>query len=399
MRKKVVSFILLLHGLLAIAQSEGFADRTHIGVKGGGHISFTKYSDLKNRDPEMTFGGVGGIFAEFELGESRMFSIRPELLFLKRGIKINDDDLDYKLNAKYVDVRLPLILNFGEASGIRPYIYIAPVVGFVRGGNISLSDMNDDYKIDVSKANMASVYFAGAVGAGVKIPIQVGENKSIRFDLDANYQYGFTDTYGSKEKDGMAIAVNTPIYNIKGTRKIHGLEVTASISVPLSIFKKAPKKKATPVVVVTPEPMREPEPKPVEEVKPCYTLEEILDLVAVGKSVVGKTICAIDMINFEFDKSVIKKESYPYLNKIADLIKQANVRIKVKGHTDNTGKAQYNMELSKKRAEAVYKYLIDKGVKADNLSYEYFGMTRPIAPNATEEGRLANRRVEFEIMQ
>ena len=57
------------------------------------------------------------------------------------------------------------------------------------------------------------------------------------------------------------------------------------------------------------------------------------------------------------------------------------------------------MELSKKRAEAVHDYLTGKGVDAERLTYEYYGMTRPIAPNVTEEGRLMNRRVEFEITE
>ena len=402
MRKQFLLLFILLHGMVAIAQSEGNSDRIHIGVKGGIHGSFTKYSDLKNRDPKTVLGGVGGVFAEFELGEKRIFSLRPEVLFLRRGTKISDDEIDYKLKAKYVDIRLPFIWNIGEASGVRPYLYVAPIAGFVRGGNITLSDMNGNYKVDVSKANMASTYFAGALGAGIKIPLQVANGKFIRIDVDANYQYGFTDTYGSKEKDGIAIAVNTPVYNLKGTRKMHGMEITASVSVPLSIFKKAPKKKVAPPVVIAPEPVPEPEPEaePVkEEVKPCYSLEEILDLAAAGKTIVGKTICAIDMINFEFDKSVIKKESYPYIDKIAELMKNTDVHIKIKGHTDNVGNADYNMKLSKKRAEAVYQYLLDKGVNKSRLSYEYFGMTKPIAPNATEEGRLANRRVEFEIVQ
>jgi outer membrane protein OmpA-like peptidoglycan-associated protein len=56
------------------------------------------------------------------------------------------------------------------------------------------------------------------------------------------------------------------------------------------------------------------------------------------------------------------------------------------------------MELSRKRAQAVMKYLIDKGVNSENLSCAWYGFTRPIASNETEEGRKQNRRVEFEIL-
>lgn len=391
----------LLFVLLSILCLSSFAqvtsDHIYIGVKGGVGMSWASYSELENRSPKMNTGFVGGIFAEFEFGDSRLFSIRPEVDWLVRGTKINDSDLDYHLKAKYVDIRLPFIFNFGDYEGIRPYVYAAPIVGFVRGGDITLSDATGDYKIDVSKANMADTYIAGAIGAGVKFPIALNQNKRLLLALEANYQFGFTDTYSDMEKDGQSIALNRPVYDIQGNRKLHGFEITASVSVPLSIFKRAPKKKIEPVYIPEPVVVKE-EPVVVEE-KPCYTLEEIMELLGKGQSISGKTICAIDIINFEFDKSTIKKESYPYLDKIARLMKNTPIHIIVKGHTDNVGNADYNMKLSKARAEAVYNYLLKAGVDASHLTYEYYGMTRPIATNDTPEGQLMNRRVEFEITE
>ncbi|MCR8874636.1 OmpA family protein [Phocaeicola barnesiae] len=391
----------LLFVLLSILCLQSFAqmtsDHIYIGVKGGMGMSWASYSELENRSPKMNSGFVGGVFAEFEFGDSRLFSIRPEVDWLVRGTKINDSDLDYHLKAKYVDIRLPFIFNFGDYEGIRPYVYAAPIVGFVRGGDITLSDATGDYKIDVSKANMADTYIAGAIGAGVKFPIALNQNKRLLLALEANYQFGFTDTYSDMEKDGQSIALNRPVYDIQGNRKLHGFEITASVSVPLSIFKRAPKKKIEPVYIPEPVVVKE-EPVVVEE-KPCYTLEEIMELLGKGQSISGKTICAIDIINFEFDKSTIKKESYPYLDKIARLMKNTPIHIIVKGHTDNVGNADYNMKLSKARAEAVYNYLLKAGVDASHLTYEYYGMTRPIATNDTPEGQLMNRRVEFEITE
>lgn len=391
----------LLFVLLSILCLQSFAqmtsDHIYIGVKGGIGMSWASYSELENRSPKMNSGFVGGVFAEFEFGDSRLFSIRPEVDWLVRGTKINDSDLDYHLKAKYVDIRLPFIFNFGDYEGIRPYVYAAPIVGFVRGGDITLSDATGDYKIDVSKANMADTYIAGAIGAGVKFPIALNQNKRLLLALEANYQFGFTDTYSDMEKDGQSIALNRPVYDIQGNRKLHGFEITASVSVPLSIFKRAPKEKIEPVYIPEPVVVKE-EPVVVEE-KPCYTLEEIMELLGKGQSISGKTICAIDIINFEFDKSTIKKESYPYLDKIARLMKNTPIHIIVKGHTDNVGNADYNMKLSKARAEAVYNYLLKAGVDATHLTYEYYGMTRPIATNDTPEGQLMNRRVEFEITE
>lgn len=396
MKVKFLLSVLFFFIILSIT-AQTTTDRIHIGVKGGINMSRADYSSLKSRSPKFIPNAIGGIFMEFEFGENRFFSIRPEVDFLGRGTKINDEDLDYRLNAKYTDIRLPLIFNFGSPDKIRPFIYVAPIAGFVRGGKINLKDATGKYKINVASANMADTYFAGALGIGFKLPIYLPGDKRMHFSMEANYQMGFTDTYGKMEKDGDAIAVNRPAYYLRGDRKLQSFEVAATLSVPLSIFKRTPKKKVEPVYI--PQPVQVVQDTPVvrEEVKPCYSLEEILDLIAKNKSVIGKTICAIDMVHFEFDKSIIKDDSYPYLDKIADLVKKTSMHITIKGHTDGVGNADYNMELSKKRAQSVYDYLTEKGVDSSCLKYEYYGLTRPIAPNATEDGRLMNRRVEFEI--
>jgi OOP family OmpA-OmpF porin len=74
------------------------------------------------------------------------------------------------------------------------------------------------------------------------------------------------------------------------------------------------------------------------------------------------------------------------------------LKITVNGHTDNVGTADYNLNLSKTRAKAVYDYLIKSGISTFRLNYQYYGLTKPIADNDTEEGRAVNRRVEFEII-
>ena len=76
---------------------------------------------------------------------------------------------------------------------------VIPVcVGFVRGGDIWDREEGIQHELDVTDANMASTYFAGAIGAGVKFPIAVGDNR-IHVGVEANYQLGFTDTYSKKD--------------------------------------------------------------------------------------------------------------------------------------------------------------------------------------------------------
>lgn len=105
---------------------------------------------------------------------------------------------------------------------------------------------------------------------------------------------------------------------------------------------------------------------------------------------------AMRAIQFQTARDVITRESYTYLNSIADLItRYPNYRLVISGHTDSTGPAAQNLRLSTDRAQACYEYLISRGVDSSIMEYEGFGETKPIADNSTLRGRQLNRRVEF----
>lgn len=108
---------------------------------------------------------------------------------------------------------------------------------------------------------------------------------------------------------------------------------------------------------------------------------------------------AYDNLEFEFNKDVIKESSFPFLDELVDVLRQKEWNIKLEGHTDNKGSADYNLKLSKARANAVKKYLEDKGIKPTRIQADGFGSTKPIADNSTEEGRNKNRRVEFKVIK
>lgn len=72
-----------------------------------------------------------------------------------------------------------------------------------------------------------------------------------------------------------------------------------------------------------------------------------------------------------------------------------NIAIAIEGYTDDIGDEQYNLELSEKRAESVYNYLIQNDIDADRLRYNGFGASNPLVPNTSEENRSLNRRVEI----
>ena len=105
-----------------------------------------------------------------------------------------------------------------------------------------------------------------------------------------------------------------------------------------------------------------------------------------------------DNLNFEFGKADIKKESFPYLDKLADtLLKAKNWTLEIQGHTDDKGTDEYNLKLSQNRADAVKKYLVSKGVVADTITAKGFGESVPLITNDTDANREKNRRVEFKI--
>jgi outer membrane protein OmpA-like peptidoglycan-associated protein len=104
------------------------------------------------------------------------------------------------------------------------------------------------------------------------------------------------------------------------------------------------------------------------------------------------------MIQFETGSAVIKKESYDDLDKIAALMNEyPSSNFAVEGHTDNVGDAKANKTLSQNRADAVKKYITDKGIASSRVSSMGYGAEKPVANNATPAGRQQNRRVEIHI--
>jgi OOP family OmpA-OmpF porin len=105
-------------------------------------------------------------------------------------------------------------------------------------------------------------------------------------------------------------------------------------------------------------------------------------------------------LQFETGKAIIKPVSFPSLDQLAELMKRKQTfNLLIEGHTDNVGAAKMNLTLSQKRARSAKDYLIKKGVAAERITSKGYGMTKPVAPNSTAEGRQQNRRVEFTIVK
>lgn len=114
---------------------------------------------------------------------------------------------------------------------------------------------------------------------------------------------------------------------------------------------------------------------------------------------VGTTV-RLNNIYFDFDKTVLRPESYPELDKVVEMMNtNATLEIEIAGHTDDKGSDQYNQELSQGRAEAVREYIVNQGIEGSRITAVGYGESKPETTNDTEEGRQINRRVEFTVLK
>jgi OOP family OmpA-OmpF porin len=105
-------------------------------------------------------------------------------------------------------------------------------------------------------------------------------------------------------------------------------------------------------------------------------------------------------VHFDFDKYAIKPEGVPVLQEDINLLNSdATLDISIEGHTDNIGSEAYNMQLSKRRAQAIYDYFIKNGISANRMNTVGFGKSRPITPNTGKSSRALNRRVEIHVIK
>jgi OOP family OmpA-OmpF porin len=149
--------------------------------------------------------------------------------------------------------------------------------------------------------------------------------------------------------------------------------------------------------------------------------EESASKVSSGQQKIGVKVAAVDTekkaasvdlqrqldellqmnaVEFAVASAVLDEASKKILDRVAELLNAfPQSRVEIQGHTDNTGQSMKNLQLSDARAQAVYRYLTEKGIAADRLPVNGYGDRRPIADNSTAEGRQHNRRVAFRLQQ
>ena len=112
------------------------------------------------------------------------------------------------------------------------------------------------------------------------------------------------------------------------------------------------------------------------------------------------TILRGTTIEFRTGSATLTREGRAVLDRVIEPLRRATgYRSRIQGHTDSTGDAAMNLRLSQARAQSVLEYLVAHGIDRSTISSEGFGETRPIADNATAQGRQRNRRIEFRLVR
>jgi len=234
-------------------------------------------------------------------------------------------------------------------------------------------------KIKGSLTSLDAAYHFGNPGVGLRPYVSAGvahqsigqadrggRDRSTFANVGTGLKYYFTENFFAKASvDGM--------YNIDADEG----EWMAGVGVGLNFGGGARQ-------VAAVEPTPEPAPAPIVDNEP----EPAPEVVRVELDV-----------KFDFDKSRVREESYSDIKNLADFMQQyPQTTTTVEGHTDSVGTDQYNQRLSERRAEAVRNVLVNEyGVQGNRVNSVGYGESRPVADNATEEGRQINRRVEAEV--
>lgn len=324
--------------MLVLAGQMAFAqaDSSRVFIGAGAGMNFG-FDGLPYVDRPNSHNGAGTA-ADFYVGGwlAPVLGVRAGY----QGFGISDKFTDYGC-LKYTYIHGDIIL--------RPHKNILPYVhgGFVKIVNPTLGG-----------------------GAGVMLPIHLTNHLSIVPDLKAT-------VYSGKA------------YNVGKTTAL-----TLSATVGVAYRFGGPKKKVQepmPAIQIQHDTIYVPEY--IKEVETKY----VRDTVYV-KGDVRRPETIRGLALFDFDKYDLRPEVLPELDKIANwFFLHPSARGIIEGHTDSIASAEYNQTLSERRAQAVYRYLVDKGVAPARLSYVGYGLTRPVATNSTPEGRQQNRRVEITV--
>jgi OOP family OmpA-OmpF porin len=236
---------------------------------------------------------------------------------------------------------------------------------------------------DYGAGNKADGWLAQA-GVGLMIDVAENSSRSFVFQLrpEAKVRYDWADYPNHDDMHDYVLQVGV-IFSFGAPR---GQPVAASVAAP------------APLPVVPP-----PGPNPDLDGDGVPNDADLCPNTPRGTAVnpVGCTpgdAVTLRGVTFDNDSSTLTPASGPLLDHVAaDLKRHPQLKVELRGYTDNVGSNSYNEQLSQRRADAVREYLISRGISEDRLTTKGFGESNPVVSNDTPMGRLENRRVTMQI--
>ena len=342
----------------AAAQNDNFSKRFYIGAAGGvSDLSPESRVDTLTIDDESDTGG------KFLIGYDVSRRIGLELAAADLGAAEigpnNVGEIDYSV------LEFSGLFHFFNLSGWDALVERRGLGAFVKLG---VGVLDNDSELEFERVN--DVHVSGGVGLEYGLPIGLalrGEYEA--FDEDARlaslgllWRFGGNGGFIPSVPDG---GLFTP-----------GDEVT------------------TTAATIVDDSDGDGVPNSIDD---CPDTAPEAAVTATGCAIFGG---ALEGVNFESDSDLLLDDALIALNVAADvMLRDPTLKVEVQSHTDSQASEGYNLQLSKNRALSTVRYLILRGVPQQQLTARAFGETKPIADNATEEGRRENRRVEFHVIE
>lgn len=357
-RKVVMPLVLV--GLYSPGVMAAGTELTDYYFAGGG---FYQFSDSE-RDAEDLNGGWK-LSPGMRLKDNWWLEAQLTNTTLERGDGMGTDFYQWNVGAN-------LQYAFGNRHELTPYVF----VGLGASYNDVIPDDNDDW--------------AGYATAGVGIVKQLWDFELLRWRAEASviqddYQDGYLDAR-------IGIGLEFALQRERPAREPE--VIVREVEVIREVVKEVP------VTVVAPAP--EPGNPDLDGDGVINEKDKCPDTPRGAKvdgdgCVVEQTLTLRD-VTFEFNSSRLTMNGRRLLDSLVAFLRtEQTVSAVIEGHTDSKGTDAYNLKLSKARAESVRTHLVQQGIAPERLKAEGYGESRPIATNDTDEGREANRRVEFVI--
>ncbi|PVZ13602.1 MULTISPECIES: OmpA family protein [unclassified Pseudomonas] len=271
--------------------------------------------------------------------------------------------------------------------------------------NMRSKNDTGNQKIHGGDTALDALYHFGTPGVGLRPYVSAGFSHQSISNVQANGHSGRDSSTFFNAGAGAKYYFTENVYARAGVEAMYNIdrgetEWAPSVGVGVNFGGGAKKAAPAPVAAPVADACTDADQDGVcDNVDKCPNTPANTAVDADGCPAVAQTVRVELDVKFDFDKAVVKPNSYADIKNLADFMKQyPQTTTTVEGHTDSVGTDAYNQKLSEKRAAAVRNVLVNQyGVQGSRVNSVGYGESRPVADNATEAGRAVNRRVEANV--